>query len=132
MSVKESAESSILSETELNTMKKNRKKPETELQHLTIIDSEYLDYFNANDKHGKTQFELDIDTVLHGAIDKYNADALTTIIMKRRDTAKCRLREMYERNLSAFHQAETDKAGEIARLISKIKRFEEANDHEQD
>ena len=113
-------------------MKKNRKKPETELQHLTIIDSEYLDYFNANDKHGKTQFELDIDTVLHGAIDKYNADALTTIIMKRRDTAKCRLREMYERNLSAFHQAETDKAGEIARLISKIKRFEEANDHEQD
>lgn len=119
-------------------MKKNRKKPETELQHLTI-DSEYLDYFNANDKHGKTQFELDIDTILHGAIDKYNSDALTTIIMKRRDTAKCRLREMYERNLSAFHRAETDKAGEIAHLISKIKhleeeikRFEEANDHEQD
>lgn len=129
MSVKESAESLILSGTGLNTMKKNRKKPETELQHLTI-DSEYLGYFNA--KHGKAQFELDIDTVLHGAIDKYNSDALTTIIMKRRDTAKCRLREMYERNLSAFHQAETDRAGEIARLISKIKRFEEANDHEQD
>lgn len=111
-------------------MKKNRKKPETEL-HLTI-DSEYLDYFDANGKHRKPQFELDIDTILHGAIDKYNSDALTTIIMKRRDTAKCRLREMYERNLSAFHRAETDKAGEIARLISKIKRFEEANDHEQD
>ena len=116
-------------------MKKNRKKPETELTHLTI-DSEYLDYFNAKD--GKTQFELDIDTVLHGAIDKYNSEALTTIIMKRRDTAKCRLREMHERNLSAFHQAKTDKAGEIARLISminhleeEIKRFEEANDHEQ-